>query len=146
MTDRGAVRYSEDMLFDGFFRALFAEKPFAKAAGDRGEEAAARFLKKRGMKIAARNFRSGRHEADIVAFDGECAVFVEVKTRSENALVDGYYAAVTKSKRRGIRICANRFLSRLRPRPASWRYDVVDVRIGEGMKILQIRHFENIPL
>ena len=119
------------MLFDGFFRALFAAKPFAKAAGDRGEEAAVRFLKKRGMKIAARNFRCGRHEVDIVAFDGDCAVFVEVKTRS---------------KRRGIRICANRYLSRLRPRPASWRYDVVDVRTAGGMKISQIRHFENVPL
>ena len=134
------------MLFDGFFGALFAAKPFAKAAGDRGEEAVVRFLKKRGMKIAARNFRCGRHEVDIVAFDGDCAVFVEVKTRSESALVDGYYAAVSKTKRRGIRICANRYLSRLRPRPASWRYDVVDVRTAGGMKISQIRHFENVPL
>lgn len=146
MTSPKTARYYKKMLFDGFFRAIFSAKPFAKAAGDRGEEAAVRFLKKRGMKIAARNFRSGRYEVDIVAFDGDCAVFVEVKTRSDSALVDGYYAAVSKTKRRGIRICANRYLSRLHPRPPSWRYDVVDVRIGGGMKISQIRHFENVPL
>ena len=134
------------MLFDGFFRALFAAKPFAKAAGGIGQKAVEGNMENLGMRLVIRKFRCGRHEVDIVAFDGDCAVFVEVKTRSESALVDGYYAAVSKTKRRGIRICANRYLSRLRPRPASWRYDVVEVRTAGGMKISQIRHFENVPL
>ena len=99
------------MLFGRFFKKLFTRKKNpSRATGDRGEGAAARFLKKRGMKIAARNYRCGRHEVDIIAFDGDCAVFVEVKTRSENSAVDGYYAALSQSKKRGVKHCAKRFI------------------------------------
>lgn len=135
------------MLFGRFFKKLFTRKKTPKkATGDRGEGAAARFLKKRGMKITARNYRCGRHEVDIIAFDGDCAVFVEVKTRSENSVVDGYYAALSQSKKRGVKHCAKRFLASVRPRPASWRYDVVDVRISENSGKETISHFENVPI
>lgn len=134
------------MLFGRFFKKLFTRNTPAKDTGDRGESAAARFLKKRGMKIVARNYRCGRHEIDIIAFDGNCAVFVEVKTRSENSVVDGYYAALSQAKKRSVKHCAKRFLASVRPRPASWRYDVVDVRILENSGKETISHFENIPI
>lgn len=50
-------------------------------AGDRGEELACQYLKKNGYKILERNYRIRGGEIDIVAKDGDCLVFVEVKTR-----------------------------------------------------------------
>src|SRR4051812_39946546 len=51
--------------------------------GRKGEEAACKFLRKRGYKVLYRNFkhRSGG-EIDIVCRDHETLIFVEVKTRT----------------------------------------------------------------
>jgi putative endonuclease len=53
------------------------------ALGRRGEDLAHRYLRKRGFIIVARNYRlaSGDAEADLIAWDGEILVFVEVKSR-----------------------------------------------------------------
>ncbi len=52
-----------------------------KELGRKGEEAAARFLYRRGYEIIERNWSCFAGEADIIAKDGETLVFVEVKTR-----------------------------------------------------------------
>lgn len=49
--------------------------------GQEGEEAAAAFLKSKGLKILERNFRIRGGEIDIVARDGSTVCFTEVKTR-----------------------------------------------------------------
>ena len=135
------------MLFGRFFKKLFTRKKTHREPQATGEKARRRgYALSQSMKIAARNYRCGRHEVDIIAFDGDCAVFVEVKTRSENSAVDGYYAALSQSKKRGVKHCAKRFLASVRPRPASWRYDVVDVRISENSGKETISHFENVPI
>jgi putative endonuclease len=53
------------------------------ALGRRGEDLAHRYLRKRGFVIVARNYRlaSGDAEADLIAWEGEILVFVEVKSR-----------------------------------------------------------------
>jgi putative endonuclease len=53
------------------------------ALGRRGEDLAHRYLRDRGYIIVARNYRlsSGDAEADLIAWDGEMLVFVEVKSR-----------------------------------------------------------------
>ena len=53
-----------------------------KTLGRRGEDAAARFLKRLGYKILARSRRLAPGEFDLVALDGRTIVFVEVKTRT----------------------------------------------------------------
>jgi len=50
--------------------------------GRLGELAAAEELERRGYAIRARNYRCRGGEADLVADEGDCLVFVEVKTRS----------------------------------------------------------------
>src|SRR6185295_12492294 len=54
-----------------------------QATGRRGEDLAHRFLRAQGFTIVARNFRlpSGEAEADLIAWEGEELVIVEVKTR-----------------------------------------------------------------
>ena len=55
----------------------------AQATGRRGEDLAHRFLRRQGFVIVARNYRlaSGDAEADLIAWEGETLVFVEVKSR-----------------------------------------------------------------
>ncbi|TXH44036.1 MAG: YraN family protein [Actinobacteria bacterium] len=55
------------------------------AVGRYGEDVACRYLAGRGMRVLARNWRSGRWEADIIAADGDALVLCEVKTRTTAA-------------------------------------------------------------
>ena len=49
--------------------------------GQRGEDAACRFLEEKGHTVIERNWRSGHLEIDIITIDAEGIHFVEVKTR-----------------------------------------------------------------
>lgn len=87
--------------------------------GRKGEDAAARFLVRRGYDIVARNWKCSAGEVDIVARDERWVVFVEVKTRS--SISKGIpEEAVTADKRRRYEKIAAMFLA---------DYDVVDVPV-----------------
>lgn len=51
--------------------------------GARGEAAAARFLRRRGIEVVETNWVCPAGEADIIARDDEVLCFIEVKTRSQ---------------------------------------------------------------
>jgi putative endonuclease len=53
--------------------------------GDRGEIAAAKYLRKRGVRIVARNRVKGKGEIDLIGIEAEFVVFVEVRTRRSEA-------------------------------------------------------------
>ena len=56
-----------------------------KAVGSFGEDYCAKYLKrKKKCKILARNKTMGHLEADIIAYDKEFIIFVEVKTRRQD--------------------------------------------------------------
>src|ERR1043166_2868446 len=58
------------------------ELPRHRKQGLLGERAAKRHLCRSGLRFLTANFRSRRGEIDLVFRDGDCLVFVEVKTRS----------------------------------------------------------------
>lgn len=49
--------------------------------GKRGEDVALKKIKELGYKIVARNYRCSLGEVDVVAKDGKCLVFLEIKSR-----------------------------------------------------------------
>ena len=116
--------------------------------GALGEKAAAEFLTSRHrFSIVARNWRSPRDrrdEIDLIARDGEVLVFVEVKARSEQALVPGYYA-VDERKKRVLRRAVHAYLSALSHPPRTFRFDVVEVALSDRLPP-QCLHFANVPL
>src|SRR5512146_3371942 len=59
----------------------------SQVAGRRGEDLAHRFLRRQGYTIVARNYRlaSGDAEADLIAWEGDALVVVEVKSRENGA-------------------------------------------------------------
>jgi putative endonuclease len=113
-----------------------------KTLGQRGEKAAARYLRRRGYKVLARGDRFGPGELDLVMLDRKTIVFVEVKTRVSSDA--GHPAeAVDANKQRRLTRLAVTFLKRYRllERPA--RFDVVAVTWPDGKRQPTIEHFPN---
>jgi putative endonuclease len=110
-----------------------------RAAGARGEERAAEYLRGRGWDIIARNVRSRRGEVDLVAGRDDLVAFVEVKAWNALGPADLEYA-IGPSKRRRIREAARLFLTR-RPDLACRRarFDVV-LLAGDPPRV---RHLED---
>jgi putative endonuclease len=103
--------------------------------GQSGEEIATKFLKKNGYKIVKRNYRSRLGEIDIIAMDGSCLVFIEVKTRSGN-LFGSPADAVTVKKQRQISKAALCYLSEKQLHDDPARFDVVSILFrGEDHQI-----------
>src|SRR3954465_5763188 len=93
--------------FQERLRAAFSPKPL----GRRGEDAAARYLKKLGYVIVARGHRDNIGEIDLVAVDGRTVVFIEVKTRTTHDA--GHPAdAVDEAKQRRLTRLALSYLKR----------------------------------
>jgi putative endonuclease len=105
-----------------------------KQIGNFGERIAVAWLRSRGCKVLYRNFRAPHGgEVDIVAREGKQLLFVEVKTRREGAKIRGY-DAVNASKQALIERGANDWLKLLGTREIPWRFDVVEVYVGEGKR------------
>ena len=73
-----------------------------RSLGNLGEEAAARYLSRSGLRILARGYRVRCGEIDLIAREGEEIVFVEVKTRLDATV--GAPEGAGRSKRRGLQI------------------------------------------
>lgn len=82
-----------------------------KSVGDGFEERAALWLRESGLRLLARNYRCRGGEIDIVALDGECLVFLEVRRRS-NPRFAGAAASVDRRKQQRILRAAQLFLQR----------------------------------
>jgi putative endonuclease len=119
-----------------------AEPPHLRA-GRWGEERAAAFLRRQGLRIVGRRVRVGRRgELDVLAIDGETLVFVEVKTRADESFGRAA-AAVDRKKRRHLGLAAVRYLQRLKEKPNHFRFDIVEVVGVEGGPEPEITHIEN---
>jgi putative endonuclease len=121
------------------FRRVFPKRTL----GQRGERAAAKYLKRRGYKILAVGDRlKHRDELDIVAADGRTVVFVEVKTRSSQTL--GHPAeAVDAVKQRRLTKLAVTYLKRHRLLDYPARFDVIAITWPERVRKPQIEHILN---
>ncbi|GIW81004.1 MAG: UPF0102 protein [Gemmatales bacterium] len=120
-----------------------ARKPWWRRwFGTRSERAAVRFLKSLNYRILARNFTCQLGELDIVALDGDCIVFVEVRsTASEDNIRPAL--SVNREKQRRLTRLAVFYLKRygLLGRPA--RFDVVAISWPNDTKTPRIDHYLN---
>lgn len=94
--------------------------------GIEGEEHAVRELKKNKYKIIERNFRTPAGEIDVVAKDGKCLVFVEVRTRGsvEFGLPQ---ETILAGKRKKLYNAARWYMQKNRVGDGPCRFDVVAV-------------------
>lgn len=120
------------------------ERGEKKRLGAQGEDLAASYLQRHGIRILERNYRRGYGEIDIVARDGTILVFVEVKT----AATDDFGQPeewVDNRKQRQIARMAAAYLQEHGIRDVDCRFDVVTVNKTKNDEINHIQNAFWIP-
>lgn len=110
------------------------------SAGRRGEDLAHRFLRNHGYTIVARNYRlaSGDAEADLIAWERDTLVIVEVKSRSSAEFGPPERAFDPKKHQHLVR--AARQYARVRSVPMeSVRFDLVTVLLTHPPELTLFR-------
>src|SRR5262249_35320068 len=108
--------------------------------GSRSERSAVRFLKKLGYRILARNYTCALGEIDIIALDGRCVVFVEVRS-TESTRPDHAMASVDSRKQQRLTRLALQYLQKHRLLEQQARFDVLIISWPHGQKTPAITHF-----
>ena len=142
-----------------FVTELFRKHPAASSPGQEnaltgswGEDAAVRFLVKRGWKIVGRRVRPCRRdrrcEIDVIAHlpDRKTVVFVEVKTHAARSPRASFLWGVNRRKKNALlRACSNWLM--WEKGHGNFRFDVIEV-FGRRTdpRPPEIDHFENVPL
>jgi putative endonuclease len=109
--------------------------------GYKGEQDAASYLEGKGYRIIKKNFHFGRYgELDLVAQDGECLVFVEVKLRRSRTF--GHpLESITPKKVAALRRAAEGYLYVNKLQDVPCRFDVI--AIDQSQNKTEITHIEN---
>lgn len=97
--------------------------------GKKGENITADYLRKKGFIIFKRNYHSRFGEIDIIAEKDDLLLFVEVKTRSSNAIVSPA-EAVDFNKQNRIKLTASDFLRKTH-KDFKCRFDVSEITVKE---------------
>ena len=107
--------------------------------GAYGEALAAEYLKALGYNIIKRNYRYRKSEIDIIAWESETLVFLEVKSRSSEKYGCGA-EAVNARKQKMLVSGAYGFCSKNSLFECKMRFDVLEVDLTLNKVV---RHIEN---
>lgn len=110
--------------------------------GVRGERAAARYLKRRGYVIVARQLRHRLGEIDLIAVHRRTIVFVEVKTRASLEAGDPA-EAVNREKQRRLTRLALAYLKQHQLLDCRCRFDVISLIWPPAARRPSIKHIVN---
>jgi len=113
-----------------------------RETGILGEKFARDFLKRRGYRIVETNYRCTEGEVDIVARDGDCLVFVEVRTK-KSLEFGSPEESITPIKKERMIAVASRYRQTHENLPPLWRIDVVAVELDQRDKPTRIELIEN---
>ena len=123
------------------------ERREAKKTGDGrrrlgrlGERMAAQHLEKQGYTVCEMNYRCSAGEVDIVALEGECLAFVEVRTRRSKTF-GSPEESITAAKKRKLIELGQTYLQEHGSLPLDWRIDVVSIQLSPRGKL---QHLELI--
>ena len=121
-----------------------AKKERDALVGREGERKVAEYLRKQGYIIVKRNYRERFGEIDIIAEKDNVLAFVEVKTRSENAIFSGL-EAITPAKQVRLYKTAALFLQRING-DYEVRFDAAEVNMyykADGTIGWRLNYIEN---
>lgn len=95
-----------------------------RKTGEKGESRAAEYLGAKGYTIVEKNWRTGHKEIDLICFNDDVYIFVEVKTRW--SIVQGMpEESVSESKIRSVTEAARIYLYDKKYRDI--RFDVIAI-------------------
>ena len=111
--------------------------------GARGEGLAREYLEAKGYDIVATNFRCQWGGTDIIARDGTCLVFVEVRTRRDLGTYGTPEESISNRKRDKLVATAENYIQSCSPLPEDWRIDFIAVRMDSLGTTEQVEHIQN---
>lgn len=112
-----------------------------QATGRRGEEMAREMVEAWGWRLRDTNWRCKLGELDIVAEDGACLVFVEVRTR-RGPRFGTPEESVGHVKQARLRRLGTAYVQQARWH-GPWRIDVVAIELGPGDTVVRTAHYPN---
>ena len=116
----------------------------SRLLGRWGEDRAADYLRGKGFRIAAANWKCRFGELDLIAADNTYLCFVEVKLR-KSAAYGSAAAFVDRHKQEKLRATAELYLA-WHPTDLQPRFDVIEVYAPQGEHTArpEIIHLENV--
>lgn len=112
-----------------------------QAFGRAGEEMARRFLERMQYRFVAERYTGGGGEIDLICYDGDQLVFVEVKVRSSETHGTPF-EAVTSVKRIRMEGAALAYMQERDIITDNYRFDVIGIVMGDEEPYL--RHWKAI--
>jgi putative endonuclease len=110
--------------------------------GSRSERAAARFLQNHGYRILLRNYNCPGGELDIIALDGDCLVFVEVRSTAHGN-PERPILSIDRAKQKRMTLAARHFLHHKRLREPVCRFDVLILCWPHSRREPHVEHYPN---
>ncbi|RMG26071.1 MAG: YraN family protein [Armatimonadetes bacterium] len=98
--------------------------PHPRRIGDEAEDRAARYLAEIGYVLVKRNYVGRDSEIDLIALDGDCLVFVEVRYRKSRDW-ESPEESVSPAKQRRLWRAAEQYLADVVGKEMSMRFDVI---------------------
>lgn len=111
--------------------------PESKSVKQRGEDAAAAYLERAGIAVIERRWQSDAGRIDVLAWEGDQLVLVDIKTRQAGQSPVNQPMS-TATKRRIERI-AKACLNYADPHDKTWRYDRIQLLVISEDRAL-LRH------
>lgn len=124
------------------FTSFFDRRESKLELGSRGELEAQRYFLRQGFWIIQHSFDEKVGEIDLIVTDGDCLIFVEVKTRSSDFAGDPT-EAVDSEKQQHISQTARLFAVKNNLEECRMRFDVISIIWPDIAAHPQIRHFRN---
>jgi putative endonuclease len=106
-------------------------KSLNRKKGATGELQAYHFLRRRGYRIVARNYRTSTGEVDLIGWEDDTLAFVEVKTRL-GVEYGRPEESVNRRKQRQICRVASQYRSLHGLCDISYRFDIVSIQMENG--------------
>lgn len=105
-----------------------------RTVGSDAERLAAQFLAQQGLTQITQNFRCRLGEIDLIMFDQDCLVFIEVRFRNSNRFSRAGLTVDIHKQRKLIRTAALFLAKRERYANSVVRFDVVAIDADEQGK------------
>jgi len=123
--------------------AQIVNEDMKNCTGSSGEEAAARYLRRKGYRVVSRNYRCRLGEIDLIALKKGTLVFCEVKARNDKAFGEPF-EAVSQYKQERLKKLAEMYLLENRSeRGLNYRFDVISILFEGRGRIEELIHIEN---
>lgn len=110
--------------------------------GNRGENIACGYLRKRGYQILEKNYRCRHGEIDIIARHKEYLVFIEVRTKTGNSY-GSPEESINKVKKERLKIIAMHYQQEHKCDEIPLRIDFIAVELDEKGRPTRVTLIDN---